>query len=293
MTNMLVTWPTFDQGSTNLWPRYDLCVGQNISKKYTIKCWSYDHPLTKIRLRILGLGCACWVNIFFVWFFPGNECKLNAHAGRLQLIIDREAREIIRLVASVRLSVRPSVRPSIRLSVRLSVRLSALSRLNTMCMLRSGRYMGSACRGLSKNTMTYEIQSKTSVCLSIINERSRSKSCAQRSGAFNFEWTNWKTLFNEHRDILGDSVQIARIVFHFMEYQAKRAFVENVGHSALNFSTWTYPHLEKKYHRKSLVKRYTCLTYLAGISLLQCTFHGHVDIDRLTFLDCSWNQHVK
>ncbi len=32
----------------------------------------------------------------------------------------------------------------------------------TMCMLQSGRYMGSACRVLRKNTMTKEIQSKTS-----------------------------------------------------------------------------------------------------------------------------------
>ncbi len=39
---------------------------------------------------------------------------------------------------------------------------------------------------LRKNTMTHEIQSKTSVCLSVIKERSRSKSCAQQSGAFNF-----------------------------------------------------------------------------------------------------------
>ena len=44
--------------------------------------------------------------------------------------------------------------------------------------------MGSACRGLSKNTMIYEIQSKTSVCLSVIKDSSRSKSRAQRSGAF-------------------------------------------------------------------------------------------------------------
>ncbi len=36
--------------------------------------------------------------------------------------------------------------------------------------------------------MTYEIQSKTSVCLSIIMERSRSKSCAQQSGAFNYAY---------------------------------------------------------------------------------------------------------
>ncbi len=62
------------------------------------------------------------------------------------LIIDREAREIIRLVASVRVFA-------------------------CVFMLR-------------KNTMTHEIQSKNSVCLSVIKERSRSKSCAQRLGAF-------------------------------------------------------------------------------------------------------------
>ncbi len=39
----------------------------------------------------------------------------------ITLIIDREAREIMYLVASVRLSVRLSVRPSVRLSVRPSV----------------------------------------------------------------------------------------------------------------------------------------------------------------------------
>ncbi len=78
-------------------------------------------------------------------------------------------------------SVCPSVRPSVLPSA-----LSRLNRFYTMCMLRSGRYMGSTCRVLRKNTMTHEIQSKTSVCLSVIKERSRSKSCAQRSGAFNF-----------------------------------------------------------------------------------------------------------
>ncbi len=44
------------------------------------------------------------------------------------IIIDREAREIIELVASVR----PSVCPSVRLSVCLFVCLCALSRLNRL-----------------------------------------------------------------------------------------------------------------------------------------------------------------
>ena len=39
-------------------------------------------------------------------------------------VIDREAREIIRLVASVRPSVHPSIRPSVHPSVCQSVRLS-------------------------------------------------------------------------------------------------------------------------------------------------------------------------
>ncbi len=61
---------------------------------------------------------------------PGNHLVLNRilYLFRFLIIIDREAREIIRLVASVRLSVRPSVCPS----VRPSVRLSALSRLNRL-----------------------------------------------------------------------------------------------------------------------------------------------------------------
>ena len=80
------------------------------------------------------------------------------------MFIDCKAREIICLVAS------PSV---------------CVSAFYIMCMTRSGRYMGSACRVLRKNTMTHKIQSKTSVCLSVIQERSRSKSCAQQSGAFN------------------------------------------------------------------------------------------------------------
>ena len=98
------------------------------------------------------------------------------------IIIDREAREIIGLVASVR--------PVVCLFVCLRSPVWTVAGLEyafyTMCMLRSGQYMGSACRVLRKNTMTHEIQSKTSVCLSVIKEHSRSKSCAQRSGAFNF-----------------------------------------------------------------------------------------------------------
>ncbi len=68
------------------------------------------------------------------------------------IFIDREASEIISLVASVRLSV--------------------CQAFYTMRMPRSGRYMGSACRVLSavfvSNQETFAI-----------------KSCAQRSGAFN------------------------------------------------------------------------------------------------------------
>ncbi len=52
----------------------------------------------------------------------------------------------------------------------------------TMHMLRSGRYMGSACRVLRKITMTHEIQSKISVCLSVIKERSRSRAARSSRG---------------------------------------------------------------------------------------------------------------
>ncbi len=48
----------------------------------------------------------------------------------------------------------------------------------TMCMLWSGRYMGSACQVLRKITMTHGIQSKISVCLSVIKELSRSARAA-------------------------------------------------------------------------------------------------------------------
>ncbi len=50
----------------------------------------------------------------------------------------------------------------------------------TMHVLRSGRYMGSACRVVRKITMTHGIQSKISVCLSVIRKRLQSR--AARSG---------------------------------------------------------------------------------------------------------------
>ncbi len=62
------------------------------------------------------------------------------------IIIDREAREIMHLVASVRPSVRPSV--------RLPVHLFALSRLN--CLSNKSRY-----------------QFKVFVCVSVISGRMR------------------------------------------------------------------------------------------------------------------------
>ncbi len=52
-----------------------------------------------------------------------------------RLVIDREAREIMYLVASVRPSVRPSVRrPSVRPFVRPSVNLGADSLLIPICL---------------------------------------------------------------------------------------------------------------------------------------------------------------
>ena len=42
-------------------PRFAQHVGQNITKKYTIKSWPYDYPLTKIRPTIHGLSCECLV----------------------------------------------------------------------------------------------------------------------------------------------------------------------------------------------------------------------------------------
>ena len=45
----------FDQVLTNIWLRCDQPHGQMFSKRYTTKSLSLDYPLTKIRLRILGL----------------------------------------------------------------------------------------------------------------------------------------------------------------------------------------------------------------------------------------------
>ena len=64
-------------------------------------------------------------------------------------------------------------------SVRLCV-CALLFEFYTMCVARSGLYMGSACRVLRKITMI-------SVCLSVIRKRSRSR--AARSGrGFEFEF---------------------------------------------------------------------------------------------------------
>ncbi len=52
----------------------------------------------------------------------------------------------------------------------------------TISMARSGQYMGSACRVLRKITMTHGIQSKISVCLSVIKERSRSRAVCSGRG---------------------------------------------------------------------------------------------------------------
>ncbi len=75
-------------------------------------------------------------------------------------IIDREAREIIRLVVSIC--------PSVHLSVFFG-NTQAFS--YTIYMVRSGRYMGLACRVLRKITVTSGIQPKISVCLSVIRKR--------------------------------------------------------------------------------------------------------------------------
>ena len=66
------------------------------------------------------------------------------------IFIDCEAREIIRLVVSICPSVRPSVCPSVDFWT-----------VWDMTLIFG---MGSACRVLRKNTMTHEIQSRTSVC---------------------------------------------------------------------------------------------------------------------------------
>ncbi len=81
-----------------------------------------------------------------------------------ELIINREAREIIRLVASVRPSVRPSV-----------------------CAAEWSIY-GLGLLSAKENHMTHGIQSKITVCLSVFKKRFVIKSCAQRSGAFNLLW---------------------------------------------------------------------------------------------------------
>ncbi len=51
-----------------------------------------------------------------------------------------------------------------------------------MCLLRSGQYMGSACRVRRKITMTHVIQPKISVCLSVIRKRSRSRAALSGRG---------------------------------------------------------------------------------------------------------------
>ncbi len=104
----------------------------------------------------------------------GRDCSLVkyiAHglkSGPMLVIIDRESGEIIRLVASVRASV-------CLLVYALLILLSY-----TMHVARSGRYMGLPCRVLRKITMTHGIQSKISVCLSVIRKHSWSR--AARSG---------------------------------------------------------------------------------------------------------------
>ncbi len=104
--------------------------------------WKWQRPLThKVLL--------C------VW----QACKLGSTriSTAPLLIIDHEAGEIIRLIASVCLSV-----------------LSQLNNLTyTMHVQRSGRYVGSACRVLRKITMIHGIQSNISVCLSVIRKCSR------------------------------------------------------------------------------------------------------------------------
>ena len=48
--------------------------------------------------------------------------------------------------------------------------------------------MGLACRGLRKITMTYGIQSKMSVCLSVIGKYSRTRAACSGQGLFNMEF---------------------------------------------------------------------------------------------------------
>ncbi len=103
----------------------------------------------------------------------GNLYPLNSKSRGLD-IYRRQSWEIIRLVASVH--------PSVHLFT-----LSCLNRaFNTVCMLRSGWYMGLAYRVLRKITMTHGIQSKISVCLSVIRKCSRSRDVRSSRGLLNF-----------------------------------------------------------------------------------------------------------
>ncbi len=79
---------------------------------------------------------------------------------------------------------------SIRLPVRLFVCLCVFY---TICMARSGRYMGSACRVLRKITMTHGIQPKISVCLSVIRKRSRSIAARSSPGLLIIYGTHFRT----------------------------------------------------------------------------------------------------
>ncbi len=91
------------------------------------------------------------------------------------MFTDRKAREIIRLVASI------------RLFACLRSPVWTICAFHTICMVRSGWYMGSACRVLRKITMTHGIQSKISVCLSVIRKYSRSRAAHSCLGAFTSE----------------------------------------------------------------------------------------------------------
>ena len=112
-------------------------------------------------------------------------------------IIDREAREIIRLVASIRLSVRPSV-------------------CQFVC-----RYMGSACRVLRKITMTHGIPSKISVCLSVIRKHSRSRAARSGQGLL-IGWCDW-FLFKIHSECL--KVINPRILENWFESRANQVTI--------------------------------------------------------------------
>ncbi len=108
---------------------------------------------------------------YIVWMSLNCEC----------LVINRKAREIIQLVASVRPSVRPSNHREGLIYIESIVH-------STLCAWRGVVDIWARLAECKKRTtMTHEIQSKTSVCLSVIKERSRSKSCTQRSAAFNLD----------------------------------------------------------------------------------------------------------